>query len=203
MFEAKSLSCRRGMRMIFRDIAFHLSGGSLLQVVGTNGSGKSTLLRVLAGLLPMAGGEVSWQKQSIAAAMDAHRARIHYIGHQDALKPELNAAEMLDYWRALRSGSSLRADFFGIDTFKQKPTRYLSAGQKRRLTLSRLALDDAPLWLLDEPTTALDSEGQILLTNAIAAHRAAGGIVIAAVHHLIDAPDYQTLSMSVSMPGGG
>lgn len=197
MLEARSLSCRRGGRAVFRDIRFRLAGGDLLQITGANGSGKSTLLRALAGLLPLAGGEIVWQGQPVMADIDAYHTRLHYIGHQDALKPELSVEETLGYWRALRAETaSTVPDWFGIDAFRHKPVRHLSAGQKRRLSLSRLSLGSAWLWLLDEPTTALDSEGQKLLTDCIAAHRAKGGIVIAAVHHAMDAPISQNLNMS-------
>lgn len=193
MFEAKSLSCRRGARLVFRDVAFCLPAGGLLQVTGRNGSGKSSLLRVLAGLSPKAGGDIWWHNRALD---DAYRNGLHYVGHQDALKPELTGDEMLDYWRALRNGAVVDfVDAFGIEPFWRKPVRVLSAGQKRRLALSRLMLGEADLWLLDEPATALDSEGQKLLGAAIAEHRAKGGTVIAAVHHVMDVADGQILTM--------
>jgi heme exporter protein A len=197
MLDANSLSCRRGARLVFRDVGFRLAPGALLQVTGPNGSGKSSLLRTLAGLLPLAGGELFWQGQPAAKDAEAHRARLHYIGHLDALKPELTANEMLAYWRALRPVAEPNfSDPFGMGDFGNKPIRFLSAGQKRRLTLSRLALDDAPLWLLDEPATSLDAEGQSLLSRHIAGHRAKGGIVIAALHHALDAEGAQILAMA-------
>lgn len=195
MLEATSLSCRRGARIVFRDLAFGLKPGALLQVTGANGSGKSSLLRVLAGLLPATGGSLAWHGAAVSDNADAHRRRVHYIGHLDALKPELTAAEMLAYWRALRPEAPETTDFFGIKPLLHKPVRYLSAGQKRRLSLSRLTLDFAPLWLLDEPTTALDAEGQDLLYQSIATHRAQGGIVIAAIHHPLVAAGVETLVM--------
>lgn len=197
MLEVQSLSCRRSMRPVFREVGFCLAPGGLLQVTGANGSGKSSLLRVLAGLLAPAGGTILWQGRPAADAAEAHRVRLHYIGHQDALKPELTAAEMLDYWRVLRpAAQSEFRDAFGVAAFRHKPVRLLSAGQRRRLTLSRLMLSDAPLWLLDEPATALDHEGQGLLAAAIAAHRAKGGMVIAAVHHVMEGD-----GAIVAMPG--
>lgn len=169
----------------------------MLQITGPNGSGKSTLLRVLAGLLPVAGGDILWQGNDTVTDTKAYQACLHYIGHQDALKPELTAEEMLGYWRALSSqNSGIGADWFGIGSFHHKSVRLLSAGQKRRLSLSRLMLGDAMLWLLDEPTTALDTDGQKLLSLRIADHRAKGGIVIAAVHHEMDAPDCRSFTMA-------
>ena len=196
MLHVSSLSCRRGSRLVFREVGFCLAPGALLQITGANGSGKSTLLRVLAGLLSRTDGAITWNDQPVGNDAEAHRARVHYIGHLDALKPELTGVEMLAYWQSLRAASAAcAADLFGIDAFKNKPVRFLSAGQKRRLALSRLLQDDAPLWLLDEPTTALDENGQARLAAAIAHHRAKGGIVIAAVHHAMNAPDAKNFAM--------
>lgn len=195
MLEVKSLSCRRGARVVFRGLGFHLEPGALLQITGANGSGKSTLLRVLAGLLRSAEGEILWQGKPVAENPD-YRSCLHYLGHMDALKPELTGNEMLDYWRALRPPAAAPFDdVFGIAPFRQKSIRVLSAGQKRRLALSRLLLVDASLWLLDEPATALDAEGQRMLSACIARHRAKGGMAVAAVHHMLDAPDVQGFAM--------
>src|SRR5579864_7467545 len=131
MLEVKSLSCRRGARMVYRGLTFRLAPGGLLQITGANGSGKSTLLRVLAGLLPSAEGEIWWQARPVG---EDFRECLHYLGHRDAVKPELTGDEMLDYWRALQAVPvSAAEDFFGIDGFRHKYIRGLSAGQKRRL----------------------------------------------------------------------
>jgi heme exporter protein A len=197
MLQAQTLTCRRGGQSVFRDITFTLPPGSVLQVTGANGSGKSSLLRVLAGLLDIVKGDILWQQENIADDPVAHRQRLHYIGHLDALKNELTAAEMLRYWQALRGASATSAsDPFEISAFADKPVRHLSAGQKRRLTLSRLAPDDAPLWLLDEPATALDAKSQQQLAALIAQHRAKGGIAVIATHHDLGLPDAQSLEMA-------
>ncbi len=196
MIEVCSLSCRRSARLVFRGVDFRLQSGGILQITGANGSGKSTLLRVLAGLLPADDGEILWHGTSVNTDAATHRQNLHYIGHLDALKPELTGNEMLDYWQALRPTPTHEADdWFGIAAFRHKPVRYLSAGQKRRLALSRLLLNQAPLWLLDEPTTALDVAGQKLLFDAVATHTTKGGMVIAAVHHLLELPNIQTFPM--------
>jgi heme exporter protein A len=196
MLEVKSLSCRRSGRTVFRGLGFRLSPGSLLQITGANGSGKSTLLRVLAGLLPKAEGDILWQGKPVDEDAEAHRARLHYLGHLDALKSEFSSEEMLDYWCALRHiPIPPRSDRMGTHAFRHKPIRALSAGQKKRVALLRLTLGGAPLWLLDEPTTALDAAGQKMLFALIADHRAKGGMVIAAVHHLLDVQDAPTLAM--------
>jgi heme exporter protein A len=203
MLKVQSLSCQRGRHLVFRDISFSLEAGALMLVTGANGSGKSSLLRVLAGLLPAADGAVLWQEEPVATDAEAHRERLHYIGHLDAVKPELTAGETVDYWRALRP-SPTRTDSV-LDTFRlgalsEKPVRYLSAGQKRRLALTRLMLDDAPLWLLDEPTTVLDQDGQKILSDLITAHRMKGGIAITAMHHALDLPDAHILAMPEKKP---
>jgi heme exporter protein A len=198
MLKVESLACRRGRRLVFRDVGFTLDAGGLLLVTGRNGCGKSSLLRMLAGLLSPARGEILWHGES-AIDNPSHAARVHYLGHLDAAKPELTVAEMCDYWRVLRRAPPVTgSDFlkpFGLDDIALRPIRYLSAGQKKRLALTRLMLDEAPLWLLDEPMTALDAAGQKLLANLLKAHRAKGGIAIVATHHANDEPDAKTLTL--------
>lgn len=190
MLAVKSLTCLRGNREIFRDIGFSLDAGKALLVTGENGSGKSSLLRVLAGMLAPESGEIFWRGQSIAEDPDAYHGDLRYVGHLDAVKHALTVGEMLDYWRALNClpHAALQEDPFGILALRDKPVRYLSAGQKRRLALSRLMLGPSSLWLLDEPATALDREGQSILLDCIARHRAAGGIIVIATHHDMNVP---------------
>jgi heme exporter protein A len=177
--------------MIFRDLSFALRAGDVLLVTGMNGSGKSSLLRILAGLLPPENGSILWHEKNIGDDADLYRQNLHYIGHLDSIKPELTVAETLNYWRALRgiNQTGLSADPFGIEALRDRPVRYLSAGQKRRLALSRLVMHDAPLWLLDEPTTTLDHDGQQILLNCIEHHRANGGIAIIATHQEVPIPN--------------
>jgi heme exporter protein A len=198
MLTVQNLSCRRGGRTVFRDVGFAVESGGFLRVAGPNGSGKSSLLRVLAGLVEPAAGTVRWQRAEIAADAAAHRARLHYIGHLDAAKPSLTVRETLAYWRALRGAQgdvAVCLDAFALAPLADLLVRRLSAGQRRRLSLTRLVLDAAPLWLLDEPATALDRDGQELLEALIARHRAAGGIVAIASHDEITAPGMQRFEM--------
>jgi heme exporter protein A len=171
---------------VFRGVDFALTAGAALILRGPNGSGKSSLLRVLAGLTPALGGVIRWDGRDIAEDWPAHRARLHFIGHLDPLKPVLTPAEMLSFWSRLRGGSQEAAERalarFRLDELADLPCRFLSAGQRRRLSLARLLANPSPLWLLDEPTVGLDEASTADLLTAIAEHRAGGGIVLAATH---------------------
>lgn len=186
-FEGTSLDCLRSARPVFRGLGFTLQSGGTLILTGPNGSGKSSLLRVMAGLLPPAAGGLSWNGAAIADDPDAHRTRLRYLGHLDAVKPALTAAENLAFWAGLMGGDPDRAvapalDALGIGHLSDLPARFLSAGQKRRLNLARLALAPAALWLLDEPATALDAETTDRLRALIQRHRDAGGMAVISTH---------------------
>lgn len=182
----ENIALERGERRIAEGINARLASGAALLLQGPNGSGKSTLLRVLAGLLPAAEGMIAWDGADVARDREAHRARLCYLGHQDALKPGLTALENLQFWARYGgnnggdAGQALRV--FGLSRLADRPARMLSAGQKRRLALSRLALSDAPLWLLDEPVTALDTEAREAFMALLSRHLVAGGLAIIATH---------------------
>jgi heme exporter protein A len=203
VFSGQTLACRRGERLIFRGLDFALPPGGALVLIGPNGSGKSSLLRLMAGLTPPAQGALTWGRDSIREDPAAHRARLHFIGHSDALKPVLSAHETLAFWSAMRGAASdvlpaLAA--FGLAKAADLPCRYLSAGQKRRLALARLIAAPAPLWLLDEPLTSLDSEAAAQLMTAIAAHRRDGGRVALSTHAPIELSDATRLSLADFRP---
>ena len=151
------------------------AGGALL-LTGPNGSGKSTLLRLLAGLLRPAAGTLTWDGADALADLPAHARRVAYVGHQDAVKPALTAAENLRFAARLDGGAVGAAlATIGLEELADLPARMLSAGQRRRLALARLALSRAPLWLLDEPTLGLDAASVERFGAMLAAHRAAAG----------------------------
>ena len=191
---AADLACRRGERLVFAGLSFRLPPGGALVLRGANGSGKTSLLRLLAGLTAPAAGRLSWGLTPIEDDLAGHRARLHYVGHQDAVKPGLTPRETLGFWAALRGcGIRCRASMldtalaaFALEPVADWPCRWLSAGQRRRLALARLSVTPAALWLLDEPFTALDHDNQNRLERAIAAHRAAGGRVVLATHLSIE-----------------
>ncbi len=190
-FSGRDLACRRGERLVFRRLSFTLPAGGALVLTGPNGSGKSSLLRVMAGLTPPASGALYWNSAPLADAAGPHRAHLHFIGHADAVKPVLSVAETLRFWVRMQHGAAdldAALSQFGLRGIADLPCRYLSAGQRRRLSLARLVASAAPLWLLDEPTTGLDSDGTAQLLGAIAAHRRAGGSVALSTHIALDLP---------------
>src|ERR1700720_1643980 len=187
---AADLACRRGELLVFAGLSFRLPAGGALVLRGANGSGKTSLLRLLAGLIAPAAGRLSWGPTPIQEDLAGHRARLHYVGHQDGVKPGLTPRETLVFWAALRGcGIRCRALMldaalaaFALESVADWPCRWLSAGQRRRLALARLSVTPASLWLLDEPFTALDHDNQDRLERAIAGHRATGGRVVLATH---------------------
>jgi heme exporter protein A len=197
MLEARDLASLRGERVVFAGVSFALSAGEALLLTGANGAGKSTLLRVLAGLLAPMEGALRWAGADPFADRAAHARRLRYVGHGDALKPALTARENLAFFARLWGGdveSGLAA--MGLVPLADLPARVLSAGQKRRLGLARLALrlpaagslPEAPLWLLDEPTTGLDAASVQRLGDLLAGHLANGGMVVAATHSPLPLP---------------
>lgn len=185
-FGGEGLRCRRGGRLVFDGLEFELASGGVLILKGPNGSGKSSLLRIMASLIPLERGSMLWDGAPVADDPPAHAARLHYVGHADAAKLAMTAEELLGFWREMRGGDGVAVeaalDAFGIVHRADFPARYLSSGQKRRLALARLLVSEAALWILDEPTVGLDVDGVAALEAAIAAHRARGGMVVAATH---------------------
>ena len=199
LFEGRSLDCRRGGRLVFAGLDFSLSKGELLLLTGANGSGKSSLLRVLAGLLAPNKGELLWQGQGVRADLSAHRARLQYLGHLNAVKPRLTVRENLAFWAGFSGGSDAMIRealaHFGLSHLEQVPGQFLSAGQKRRLALCRLLASPSELWLLDEPAVGLDRESEARLDAALSRHREAGGLVAIASHTPIAAENQRALSL--------
>ena len=183
MLAAEDVAVFRGERLVFRDLGFRVPPGGALVLAGPNGSGKSTLLRLLAGLVRPAAGQVLWNGEDALDDLVLHGRRVAYLGHQDAIKPGLTVAENIRF-AARVSGRSVMTALaaVGLEPLSDLPARMLSAGQKRRLALSRLVLSAAPLWLLDEPTLGLDTAAILRFGGLLAEHRAGGGIVVAATH---------------------
>jgi heme exporter protein A len=179
----RGVRCVRGGREVFSGLDFEASSGEALAVTGRNGAGKTSLLRLIAGLLTMAGGSVDL-KGGEAELTLAEQA--HYLGHRDALKPALSVLENLSFWRDFLGGAAFDAAeslaAVGLDHAGHLPAAYLSAGQRRRLSIARLLAIRRPIWLLDEPTNALDTAGQGLFAALMGDHLARGGLIVAATH---------------------
>jgi heme exporter protein A len=202
-----ALACRRGQKAIFSGISFALSGGEALLLLGPNGAGKSSLLRIMAGLLRPVAGQIVLEGGDHDGTI-AEQA--HYLGHQDALKPSLSVVENLRFWTQFLGEGPGRAPLEALETvgliaLADLPAGYLSAGQRRRLSLARLICATRPVWLLDEPSAALDVNGQQRLSSVMHAHLGAGGIILAATHAPLGLGQAQVLRLGApagSLAGG-
>lgn len=201
MFQGHEITCIRGRRMVFAGLGFAVPAGGALILLGPNGSGKSSLLRLMAGLGQPADGHISWAGNPITQDPEAHRVRLRYAGHLDCVKAVLSVRENLSFWAGQYGAAEAAAvnrglAAFALESLADMPGQILSAGQKHRLALARLAASPGELWLLDEPTVGLDSAAQTRLTSAIAAHRDTGGRVVAATHTPLDMPGAQSLNLT-------
>jgi heme exporter protein A len=197
---ADNLQLWRGEQHVLRGLSVALAGGQCLQVTGPNGSGKTTLLRVLCGLVPLEQGRICWRGNDVAADWAAYHSELTYLGHDNALKAELSAAENLHYAAALRRRVRSREiaaalERAGMAESAAQLVRTMSAGQRRRVALARLTLTGGALWLLDEPSSNLDARGQGLLLELIGEHLGAGGAAVVATHQGLDLPAAQLRSL--------
>lgn len=204
-FHGESLVCVRGERTVFQGLNFTLEPGGALILIGPNGSGKSSLLRLMAGLLKPYDGRLLWDDQDALDDIDEHGAKLHYVGHHDAVKPVLTANENIRFWAELRgvdkdgvNGGGVERALAALDIqhLYDVPGRFLSAGQKRRVNLARILAAPAPLWLLDEPTTALDKATIKRLEQAIQVHRDTGGMVVLSTHADVNMPGAKVLDVA-------
>lgn len=200
LFEGRDLTCVRGERQVFTGLGFAVPPGGAMILHGPNGSGKSSLLRLMAGLLKPAQGSLAWDDRPVSDDPEAHRARLHYLGHLDAVKPVLSAAENLAFWAVAQGdsagGVAAALERIGLTGLSDVPARLFSAGQRRRLALARLFLARGGLWLLDEPSVGLDEDSIGRLQVGLADHRQAGGRVVVATHTAIDLPGAERLDLA-------
>ncbi|WP_454916655.1 heme ABC exporter ATP-binding protein CcmA [Xanthobacter sediminis] len=191
------LGCRRGFKLLFQELDLAATAGRALVVTGPNGAGKSSLLRILAGLLAPSAGKVGLRG---APADAAWREQLHYLGHDDAVKGALTVAANLDFWRQVLGPTGLAVEDaledVGLGGLGRLRAAVLSAGQKRRLAIARLLVSQRPIWILDEPTTALDVKAQARFAAFGRAHLAAGGILVAATHAPLDLGETDALTLS-------
>ncbi|NNM52921.1 MAG: cytochrome c biogenesis heme-transporting ATPase CcmA [Pseudomonadales bacterium] len=189
MLSLENLAVERGDFRLFEALNLELPQGSLMQVVGPNGAGKTSLLAAVAGLLPMAQGRVCWNKRDVRQNRSAYVANFSYLGHAAGLKAALTPMENLRFLMALRSQQPSTAQMFmaltevGLSGYEHTPLIHLSAGQKRRVALARLRMEASPLWILDEPFTAIDRQGVVELEQQLHQHADSGGMVLFTTHH--------------------
>ena len=157
-FSGHALTCQRGGRLVFSDLDFTVGAGEALLLTGANGSGKSSLLRIMAGLLTPAEGVLRLEGTAVTEDPDNWRASLAFVGHHDPVKPVMTVRENLSFWARLAGSDRLddALDAFGLADLADTPGRFLSAGQRRRTNLARLLVSQSRIWLLDEPSTALD-----------------------------------------------
>jgi heme exporter protein A len=184
---AEKLACARGERQLFAGLSFRVLAGQALAVEGANGAGKTSLLRLIAGFLAPAAGRIVVTTGEIESDDAEERGhQVGWLGHLDGLKPQMTVNEQLGFYARLHAvrDADLPAVLAQVGLARQAelPCRYLSAGQRRRLSLARLLVSRRPLWLLDEPFAALDTAGQALVAQLMARHCGEGGIIIAATH---------------------
>lgn len=187
VLRVEEVACIRGDRLLFEGISFEVGAGGALRVSGPNGAGKSSLLRLLAGLLPAAAGRIE------------RPAATAYLGHENALKLDARLGGELRFWAGLDGGAGDRlaaaVERFELAPLLDLPVRLLSNGQRRRAALARLAASGAVLWLMDEPEVGLDARSVERMEQAMAAHRAGGGMIVLATHATVDLPDAELLAL--------
>lgn len=201
MLTVESLSCVRGERLLFSDLDIAVTAGEWLHVQGENGAGKTSLLRLLAGLSQPAAGEIRWRGDLIGELQEEYRRELLFLGHQGAVKEDLTPLENLSLAAQLDGGRLEEAAAlaalarFGLAGREDLPVRCLSAGQKRRVLLARLAVREAALWILDEPFTALDVKAVEMLAALIGEHLAGGGMAVLTSHQSMPLPNGKAVKL--------
>lgn len=193
LLSGQGLACERDDRLLFSQLDFQLNCGDVLQIAGPNGTGKTSLLRILAGLLPDYDGTLCFRGQPISDDPDLFRENLLFIGHQPGIKLNLTPEENLRWYQSLYQPAGREQIYaalaqVGLTGFEDVPCYTLSAGQHRRVALARLFLYPAPLWILDEPFTAIDQGGVKEIEQLIADHARQGGGVILTTHHNLSLP---------------
>ena len=197
MLNVRNLACSRGDRPLFRDLSFSLEPGKVLHVQGPNGSGKTTLLRTLCGLSQPAGGKIFWNGHPTDEGPAAFRGAFHYLGHANALQGDLTGEENLRYGGCLAGEPGAVLTGLGLGRVASLPVKLLSQGQKRRTALARFALWHRPLWILDEPFSALDVRASASLLEQFTKHLQRDGMIILTSHQEVTLSDRPILTLSL------
>ena len=201
LLSVQDLAVFRGEHCLFSGLGFSIAQGEVMQLHGDNGSGKTSLIRALCTLLPIQEGTISWRGVELPASRDQYFSEMAYAGHSDGIKGDLTVRENLQFVASLRAESAPDIDQIieqvGLTSRSDLPCRALSAGQRRRVTLARLKLTNALLWILDEPLTSLDIHGRALVEQMIVQHAASGGAVIFTTHQplALDGCDIRSLAL--------
>jgi heme exporter protein A len=206
MLQARQIECTRGNRRLFQDLSFRLEAKQALRVRGENGSGKTSLLRMVAGLSPVEAGEILWNEARIAGLGEDYRRDLLFLGHANGLKDDLTAVENLQHALALAGtragGAELRAALVdqGLAAVADLPVKLLSQGQKRRVALVRLGFSaDKPLWILDEPFSALDAVSIGRIEKVVVAHLQRGGMALFTTHQEVELAGAQVQSVELGV----
>jgi heme exporter protein A len=205
MLRVENLFCERDERILLNQLSFEINAGEILQIEGQNGSGKTTLLRILCGLSDAFEGQIYWQQHSLDEVRESYYQSMLYVGHRSGVKAALTAEENLRWMTQLspnlnRMSLSQALEKVGLYGFEDVPCHSLSAGQQRRVGLARLYLSSAPLWILDEPFTALDKKGVAEKEALIAQHAHNKGMVILTTHHDLSIPNKTVRRISLDQP---
>ncbi|PWC16467.1 cytochrome c biogenesis heme-transporting ATPase CcmA [Brenneria corticis] len=205
MLEARDLICLRDEQLLFGALSFSARPGEMVQIAGANGVGKTSLLRILSGLALPESGEVRWHGQPLHRAGRRYHQQLLWLGHQPGIKTLLTGEENLRFFypRSPRSAHWRALAAVGLTGYEDVPAARLSAGQQRRVALARLWLTETPLWILDEPLTALDAAGIEILTRRMEQHTARGGIVILTTHQPLRPLSRTVRCIRLASPGEG
>ncbi len=202
MLSVRGLHLWRGDRHVLRGVSFDAAAGQCVLLTGRNGAGKTTLLRAIAGLLDPEEGQVSWRGAPARQVRDDFHSELAYLGHEPPLKGDLTGRENLAFSVGIRrkvESAEIEAALkrTGAHGFSDRAVRTLSAGQRRRIALAGVLLAQAALWLLDEPTTNLDADGQQLVSDLVAEQLARNGVVVAAIHHVLPVGESSVITLEL------